>query len=232
MSALLVLLGAPAVLADTSSSTHYQVSDSQFGSSSGDQNCSGQYCAQAGLGSSAAGDSASANNTATFGSITNSDPLLEVIVSNDSSNLGTFAAEGTSTKTMTVKIRNYLSSGYTLQITGTPPKIASHTLRALTTPTASSPGTEQFGINAVDNSTPNIGADPVQVPSNQTSFGIVNDNYSTANRYMYSSGDDVARSTKSSGETDYTISMIVNVSNTTPAGNYTSDFSAVVIPVY
>lgn len=232
LSAFLVVASAPAVLAETSSSSHYQVTESQFGSSSGDKNCSSQYCAQAGLGSAAAGSSAGSGNTVTFGSITGSDPLLEVIVTNGDSNLGTFTAESTSTKTMIVKIRNYLSSGYVLQITGSPPKIANHTLHALTSPAASTPGTEQFGINAADNTTPNIGAAPLQVPSSQTSFGVVNDDYKTADRFMYVSGDNVAHSAKSSGETDYTISMIVNVSNSTPAGSYASDFSAVVIPVY
>jgi len=176
----------------------------------------------------------SATSTAKFGSIsaTDSDPLLEVIVDSGASNLGTLTTESTAYKSMTVRVRTYLSDGYVLQIVGNPPKYGDHTLATPTTPTSALPGTEQFGINATTNTTPNVGADPLQVPSSQTSFGVVNDNYKLANKFQYISGDEVARSESESGRTDYTISMIVNVSNSTPAGHYTGDFSAVVIPVY
>jgi hypothetical protein len=72
----------------------------------------------------------------------------------------------------------------------------------------------------------------VQVPGAQTSFGVVSENYGTPNLFMFSSGDVVASSAKESGQTDYTISIIVNIASGTPAGNYSADFSAVVIPVY
>jgi hypothetical protein len=107
-----------------------------------------------------------------------------------------------------------------------------HVLNTPSTPTAALPGTEQFGINATVNTVPNVGTDPVQIPSDQVSFGKVNDDYRIQNKFKYLSGDNVARSDTQSGETDYTISMIVNISNSTPAGHYSGDFSAVVIPVY
>ena len=45
-------------------------------------------------------------------------------------------------------------------------------------------------------------------------------------------GDVVASSDTSSSETDYTMSMIINVSNVTPGGRYNGVFSAVVVPLY
>jgi len=230
----LILCNLPLAFADssTSSSSHYQASQLQFGSSDTDEGCSTQYCAATGVGGIGTGDSSSKSYSASFGPITSSDPLLEVIVSTGASDLGNFSSTETTTKLMTVKIRSYLSSGYMLQITGTPPKTRGHTLTALTAPTASAPGTEQFGLNAVANTLPPLGTDPVQVPSGQTSFGAVTANYATPNKFMYKSGDVIASSNKSSGETDYTISMVINISNNTPAGKYSSDFSAVVIPAY
>ena len=217
---------------DTSSSTHYQASQLQFGSSDTSQNCSGQYCATTGLGGVTAGDSSSASYVSSFGPATGSEPLLEVIVEGGMTDLGTFTSSQASTKTIVVKVRNYLSSGYVVQVIGKAPTYNGHTLASLATLSSSVPGTEQFGINAVANTSPAVGADLVQVPSGQTSFGKVSADYSTPNKFMYKSGDVVASSTKSSGETDYTISMIINISNNTPAGQYASDFSAVVIPAY
>lgn len=231
----MVIAGGSAgvALAETSKSTNYQTTETQFGASSTQQNCSDQYCARVSIGDgTSGGPGASSGSTATFGSITSDQPLLEVIVDPGQSDLGKLDTEHAGTKTMVVRIRSYLSDGYTLQITGSPPKIKNHTLTALSTPTASSPGTEQFGINAVANTSPSVGANLVQVPDDQTSFGEVNDNYKTANQFKYVSGDVVAHSAKSSGQTDFTISMIVNISNSTPAGQYQGDFSAVVIPLY
>jgi hypothetical protein len=220
--------------AETSSSAHYQVTGTEFNAVSNSEACSTQYCAKASIGDMTAETGQNATSTAKFGSIsaTDSDPLLEVIVDPGVSNLGTLTTESTAYKSMTVRVRTHLSDGYVLQIVGNSPKYNGHSLTTLTTPTSALPGSEQFGINAVANTIPSVGAAPVQVPSTQTSFGEVNDTYKTANKFKYVSGDEVARSESESGRTDYTISMIVNVSNATPAGHYIGDFSAVVIPVY
>lgn len=216
----------------TSSSTHYQVTETEFGAASGNDSCSTGLCARTSIGDTGNGTATAGGHTAQFGSITEDEPSLDVIVDPGVSNLGVLDTEHTATKTTTIKIRNYLSNGYLLQITGDPPKYAGHLLATPSTPTAAAAGTEQFGINAVANTSPALGADPVQVPSGKFSFGLVNDNYAMANKFMYQSGDVVAHSATASGETDYTISMIVNVSNATPAGHYSGDFAAVVIPVY
>ena len=232
LAVFLCIGGAGTAMAVTSSSPNYQVTETQFNAGSSLQSCSGQFCARTTFGEAVTGAAASASNTAKFGSITNSDPLLEVIVEAGESNLGVLTTEKTATKLTTVRIRNYLSGGYILQIIGDPPKYNGHSLETSNSPVASQKGKEQFGINVAKNTTPNIGLDPVQVPSDQTSFGVVTENYRTANMFMFSSGDVIARSLTESGRTDYTISMIVNISSGTPAGRYSGDFSAVVIPVY
>lgn len=231
--AVLVISGnTNTVFAVTSSSNNYQVTETELGGTSSSQNCSASYCAKASIGNMASGKSTNSGGSASFGPITDSEPLLEVIVNPGNSDLGDLTTERTATKTTTVQVRNYLSGGYMVQVIGNPPKYKDHTLSTPSTPTTSRPGTEQFAINAAANTAPQIGAGVVQFPDNLTSFGIVNDNYATANMFMYHSGDVVAHSTTESGQSNYTISMIVNVSSQTPAGHFSGDFSAVVIPVY
>lgn len=227
VSAHVVVRAAP-----TSTSENYQMTEMQFGGGSTLESCSGEYCAQATIGDMAAGESSNESTAATFGSNTPDQPLLEVIVDPGVTDFGVMETTKTSSKTMVVRVRNYMSDGYMLQIVGEPPKYGDHALATPKTPTPSTPGREQFAINVAANTTPAIGANPVQVPSSDMSFGYAEENYATANRFMYKSGDVVARSDSSSGRTDYTISMIVNVSADTPAGHYSGDYSAIVIPVY
>lgn len=216
----------------TSTSTHYQVDSTQFGSGSTSQTCSTNFCANGGIGTVTAGETNNTTNSANLGQTTENGPSLDVSVDGGASDLGVLTTEQTATKITVVKIRSYLSGGYILQIIGSPPTYAGHTLSTPSTPTPSYAGVEQFGINAVANTTPAVGANVLQVPSIQTSFGAVNANYATANLFMYNSGDVVAHSPTASGETDFTVSMILNISNVTPAGHYSGDFSAVVIPVF
>ena len=122
--------------------------------------------------------------------------------------------------------------GYLLQIIGDPPKFEGHTLKTPPTPTASKAGEEQFAINVAANTAPAVGALPLQVPADQTIFGVAAENYNVSNMFMYNSGDTVARGLTETGRTDYTISMIVNIASSTPAGHYSGDFMAMVIPAF
>ena len=103
---LMVLMGAivcggtGTAFAETSNSSNYQVTESQFSSGSTLKSCSGQYCAQASIGDMAGGRSKSASNSAAFGPVVDGEPLLEVIVGAGESNLGVLSTEKTSTKTM------------------------------------------------------------------------------------------------------------------------------------
>lgn len=232
--ALVLSLGfAGSATALQSSSTHYMVTETQFGGvGSSLHDCSTNYCAKTSVGDLVAGSGSSTNYSAQFGANTSDEPLLEVIVAGGNQNLGVLDPSTTGTATATIKVRNYLSNGYVLQIAGAAPSQGTHTLTTLSTPSTSQPGAEQFGINLADNTAPNIGAAPVQVPSGVFSFGTVESDYSGADLFKYINGDIVAGSTKSSGETDYTMSLIINVSNVTPGGQYSGSFSAVAVPVF
>src|SRR5690606_432498 len=106
----------------TSTSTNYQATEMQFGNGSSVESCSEQYCARASIGSLSANSSQSASGSATFEPISSDEPLLEVIVEMGESNLGVLSTEQTATQTTVVKVRNYLSGGYTLQVVGNPPE--------------------------------------------------------------------------------------------------------------
>jgi hypothetical protein len=227
---LVVASGAGTANAITSSSNNYQMTETQFGNTQ--KSCSGQYCAEASIGEATDGK-VTTNGTAQFEDITNNEPFLDMIVEAGESNLGVLSTEHTATKTTNIKIRSYLiSGGYSLQIIGESPKYGDHHLNTSGTPMASTPGTEMFGINVVANTSPSVGANPVQVPAEQQVFGVANDNYKIPNKFMYESEDVIAHGQTDSGRTDYTVSMVVNISSSTPAGKYTGDFTAMLIPAY
>jgi hypothetical protein len=218
----------------SASSPNYKVTEMQLGAGSALLNCSDQYCSHPiiGDGSDGTSSTSTAGSSLQFDPLSTAEPLLEVIVESGESNLGVLTTDKTATKTTVVKVRNYLSGGYIMQVAGSAPKYAGHSLSTPSTPIASMPGTEQFAMNIVANTTPAVGANPVQVPSNGTSFGFAEPGYDTPNLFKYVNGDVIGRSLSETGETDYTISMIINVSSGTPSGRYYGDFSVVVAPVY
>lgn len=220
----------PSAAAETSSSSkNYQMVESEFGIGSSNDSCSGQYCAKTTIGELGA---VSSQTTATFGTAQYNEPILQMIVSTGSSDLGVLTTERVATKTMSVQVRNYLSGGYTLQIIGDAPKFDGHVLATSATPKAVVAGTEQFGINVVANTSPSVGKDPVQSPEGSDVFGQATTGYDEPNMFKYQSGDAVAKSLKNSGGTDYTVSMVVAIASGTPSGHYSGDFSAVLIPSF
>lgn len=216
------------VYAQQSESTNYGVDQAYFGSGAELEMNSNNYKASAGAGDSASGNVEGVQYSGNTGSPVSGEPLLEVNIIGSGTDHGVLNPAQTTFGSSEVHVRNYNGSGYIMQVTGMPPKQSVYTIPGLGTPTASQAGMEQFGINLVDNSTPNVGADPVQVPDSTFSYGVPAPDYATANLYKYVSGDIVAQSTQESGETRYTMSYILNIKPLTPAGKYISNMSVVV----
>lgn len=86
----------------------------------------------------------------------------------------------------------------------------------------SEPGVSQFGINLTDNSTPNVGANVIG-----SGYGTVSTNYSTPNQFRFQSGDIVASSPVGTEFNTYTISYLINVSNSQPAGRYSTTLTVI-----
>lgn len=231
---MLVLLAAPVVAsAAQSSSSNYQVNEVFFGSGGELHACSTNYCSKQSAGETAVGNTSSPNYQAQAGFNTNREPYIEFTVSNTTVNLGTLTSTTTRTATATFTVKAYLSHGYSVINASDPPKNDTYTMQALTTPTASSVGTEQFGINLVANTSPTtFGADPQYIPDNTFSFGQATADYSSPNLYKYVKGDTVAQSTSSSSDTTFTVSYIFNISNVTPGGAYSMNHVLVATATY
>lgn len=219
---VLVVSLLPAIaLAAQSASTNYQVNEVFFGSGGELNACSTDYCSKQSAGETSVGNTSSPNFQAQAGFNTDRTPYIEFTVSNTSINLGTLTATTTKTATATFTVKAYLAHGYTVINASDPPTNNGYTMNALSIPTASSVGSEQFGINLVANTAPvTFGANPAYVPDSTFSFGQVSPDYSNPNLYKYLKGDIIAFSNSSSSDTTYTISYIFNISNVTPGGTY------------
>lgn len=215
------------------SSTNYKSNEILFGSGGG-LGSSTNYQAQQGLGNLGVGRFNSTNFQSYPGNITPETPFLEFIVNTSGVNIGVVSTSAPSTGTATFQVKTYLANGYVVTTNSPGPVNNTHTWTTLSSPTTSSIGTEQFGINLVLNSScpqsgmpGSLGANPLQVPSSSFSFGVAATNYNTACNFTYNNGDTIAQSSTSSGETDYTISYLFNISSVTPGGTYTMNQSLV-----
>lgn len=235
---LFVLAFAPVASAARSSSTNYSVDETFFGAGGELNACSTAYCAKQAAGEIAAGNTAGTAFRAQAGFNTNREPYLALSVAGSSVDLGYLSPFGTATTEATFAVKTYLASGYVVTLASDPPTNRSgYSLNTPSSPTASAVGTEQFGINLVRNLTTctapaNFGQDPVQVPDNTFSFGTIATGYDTCGLFKYVKGDTVASSNKSSGETDYTMSFIYNISATTPDGLYEFNGTLVATSTY
>lgn len=228
---LVAVISTPAAMAQYASS-NYQANEVQFGIGSGLQN-STNYQAQSSVGDLGVGNTSSTNYQAYGGFNTTNVPFLEAYVANGNVDMGTLSTHAAATAIATFHVRDYQSSGYIVQTVAKPPHYFTHYIQNLGSPTASIPGNEQFGMNLVANTSPiTFGANPAQKPDTTFGFGYAAPGYNTTNVYKYVQYDTIARSDKSSGETDYTISYIMNISNTTPGGTYTYNQDLVVVATY
>jgi hypothetical protein len=219
---LVLVLGLPAAAqAAQSTSANYSVDEVFFGAGGELNACSTNYCSKQSAGELAVGNSKSTNFQAQAGFNSDRTPYIQVIVSNTNVDLGSLSATSTKTTNATFSVKAYLAHGYSVMNASPPPTNTTYTMKNLTVPTASSPGTEQFGINLVHNTTPvAFGADPVQIPDNTFSFGLVSNAYDIPGQYTYNQGDVIASSNSSTSATDYTVSYIFNISHVTPGGTY------------
>lgn len=196
-----------------------------MGSGGALNDCSSSYCAKESSSETTVGKTSSSSYQAQAGFNTNRSPSLTLIVNATNVNLGVLHSGTTATTTATFSVESYLTSGYVVTTDSPPPQDSGYSLHALTTAAASNSSQEQFGMNLVANTTAcgapaNFGSNPVQVPSSAYSFGQAANGYNTCGLFQYNDGNIIADSPKSSGQTNYTISYIFNVTNLTPAGVY------------
>jgi hypothetical protein len=216
------------------SSSNYQLSEVFFGSGGQLNACSSNFCSKQSAGELTVGNTQSANYQAQAGFNTDREPYIQMITTNTTTNLGTLSPDTPATATSNFSIETYLAHGYQVINASPPPTNGTYTMHALSSPTASSVGVEQFGINLVANTSPvTFGANPSFTPSSGIfSHGIVDTNYDAANNYMYEDGGTIALSTESTSYTNYTISYLFNISHVTPGGTYNFNHVLVATSTY
>lgn len=188
------------------------------------------YRSSSSIGDTAVGNTASANFQTEAGSQTTDDPALSFIIEDGDATFGDFSASTAATATTSFSIINYTSYGYVVHVAGTSLSNGAHTIPAMATTDSSLPGTEQFGINLVANTSPiSFGANP---DHGQFGFGSATGDYDDPNAFRFVSGEAIASAPKSSGRTLYTISYIVNVGSLTPGGQYTGNQTIIVTGTY
>jgi hypothetical protein len=233
---LLIMLIFPVSLAGAQyTSTNYKVNETFFGTGGNLDNQSANFKAKTAAGELAVGNISSPNFQAYAGFNTTDRIVLEVSVVGGIFDLGVLDTSQAKATTTTFTVRDYLSSGYTVQMVGATPSNSGHFLANMSTAGASVPGTEQFGINLVANNLPGVGpfgAAPTQLPNSTFGFGQVDSPYDTPNLFKYIDGDTVAHSSKSTGVTQYTLSMMANVNRRTAGGSYGTSLYVRVVPTY
>ncbi len=246
--ALTLVLGGVASGDPSLVSPSYRIDESQVGGTGDYGSQSGGYSFIPGtddggstLGDTFAGNSASASYQTNAGFNTTAQPTLTFTVNAPASvNLGLLSSASATFGIATFDVTNYTSYGYQVIMIGSPPTYNSHALAPLTTDTASSAGTEQFGVNLVANTVAGVGANPGAPPSGINSQGVAgngaNNNYAQSDKWRFNSGEVVASAPRSSGATRFTMTFLANIStvNTpvTPASGYTGSLTLVATGTY
>lgn len=132
--------------------------------------------------------------------------------------LGTLSSAAVTSGSHTVTLATNAASGLTLSYSGTTLTSGGNTITAMSTAAASSVGTEQFGINAKDNATPNVGLEC----SGTAPIAAAATGYSTADSYKFVTGETIISSASGINSTSCTISYIANILGSTEAGSYTT----------
>jgi hypothetical protein len=212
---LMIFLVPALVKAESFQSNSYRIDESYIGGGGNVDSSSSNFRTDTAIGDVGVGEAASDNFQTQSGYVTTNDPALTFNITSSSINFGALSTSATSTGTANFSVINYTSYGYIVQAVGSPPSTGTYTLAGMTSTGPSQTGVEQFGINLRANSSPSsIGANPIG------GYGVAATGYSTTNNYKYVSGDVIASAPRTSAQTDFTISYIVNASTLTGGGTY------------
>jgi len=132
--------------------------------------------------------------------------------------MGQLSDTSTLTAQSQMAVGTNASQGFVITANGAPMAAGTTVINSPVLPTPSQPGTNQFGINLVQNTTPSIGGNPEGTWAN----AIPSSDYGQPNKYKYVSGDVVAYSPNVSLMRKFTVSYIVNSSKDLRAGVYTT----------
>ena len=132
--------------------------------------------------------------------------------------MGDLSPDSTLTAQSQLAVGTNATQGFVVTANGSPPAAGTHVIDGASAPSLSTQGANQFGINLVENSDPNIGRDPEGTFTNATPTS----DYDQPNLYKYVSGDVIASSTNVSLMKKFTVSYILNSSPNLHPGFYTT----------
>lgn len=132
--------------------------------------------------------------------------------------MGELNADSTLTAKSQMAVGTNASGGFAITAVGIPFSAGTNVIDSPSQPTESQPGTNQFGINLVENTAPNVGSNP----EGEFANAVASLDYSQQNKYKYVSGDVVAYSPNVSLMKKFTVSYILNSSPTLHAGVYST----------
>jgi hypothetical protein len=123
------------------------------------------------------------------------------------------------------------ASGYNISVNGGTLTCATcagtPSIGALTTQTASTIGSPQFGLNLRSNTTPTFGANP-----SGSGSGTYTGNYGTADQYRFVSGDPVATAAGATNANTFTSAYIVNIPGSQAAGTYSAVMTYIATAIF
>lgn len=135
--------------------------------------------------------------------------------------LGTLTSSATASGVSQLGVGTNGVSGYAITVNGTTLTCTAcagtPTISALAAQTASTTGTEQFGINLRDNATPNVGIDP-----DGSGTATPTANYNTVDQFRFVTTDSIASKGSSDQFRRFHVSYIANIDTATEAGSYTT----------
>lgn len=133
-------------------------------------------------------------------------------------NLGTLSSDHPLYTQSQMSAGTNASGGYVITANGPTMEAGTHVIDALSSQTASAPGNSQFGINLRENSSPQVGEEPVGASTD----AVVAPGYDTPNMYQYHDGDMIASAPGVSLFRRFTVSYIINVPPDLRPGDYTT----------
>lgn len=131
--------------------------------------------------------------------------------------LGDLAINRTESGTSQMWVGTNALNGYIIDVLGTTMTSGNNVIPAMSTPTQSAAGNQQFGVNLRMNTVPNVGIDPAG-PGTAAPAA----NYNMPNKFMYQSGDTVVAAGHSSDWQRFTASYVVNINSAQPPGVYST----------
>lgn len=130
-------------------------------------------------------------------------------------NFGDLSVNYTSSAQSQMLVETNAQNGYSIVLSGNTMISGNNVLPPLSSDSPAIPGVSQFGINLTSNSQPAVGSLPAG-PGN----GVVTSAYATPNYYEFNNGNTLADSSSPSDPRLYTVSYIINIAKSQPAGIY------------